>query len=456
VPILSRFIIRLWNRLVALRSKTPLEGVTLGQLIRDGEVTTRPLVLSHGRRTEHIAILGRTGTGKSSLMHFLAQQDIGSDRGFFFVDQHGDATPTLLAMIAAEERRRGADLSARTIVIDPGDQVHSVGLNILAATDQHQRFVQISEVASILRERWSLDTLGVRTEELLRNALLILQDNNLTLLELAPLLSSPLFRASCLKRATNPDARGYFTDRYNQQSEAMQAVYREAVLNKVTTFTADPHFRHILGQPRSTIDLRDAIDQGYWIIFNLNKGQLGEQAATLGSLIFTHLKHAIFARRRRTLFSVYGDEIQNLVAYDAGLDTLFAETRKLGVSVVSANQHLDQYPQKMRSTILAVGTQVFFRLSQPDAKALSWGTEGGRRLLEKLTHLPYRQMLVATGDKPLQQAQVPWLTPPTSRTIALRRRINQHWTRDRSQVEMDIVIRQQLALKEGTTLDAWE
>jgi energy-coupling factor transporter ATP-binding protein EcfA2 len=413
-------------------------------------------VLSHGRRTEHVAVLGRTGTGKSSLLHFFAQQDIAENRGFFFIDQHGDATPTLLAMIAAEERRRGQDLSGRTIVIDPADQVHSVGLNILAATDAHKRYVQVAEMASILRERWSLDTLGVRTEELLRNALLVLQDNNLTLLELAPLLSSPVFRAACLKRATNLDARSYFTDRYNQQSEAMQAVYREAVLNKITAFTADPHFRHILGQPRSTLDLRDAIDQGYWIIFNLNKGQLGEQAATLGSLVFTHLKHAIFARRRRTLFSVYGDEVQNLVAYDAGLDTLFAETRKLGVSVVSANQHLDQYPPQMRSTILAVGTHVFFRLSHPDARSLTSGTEGGRRRQELLTQLPYRQMLVAMSGKPLRQAEVPWLTVPDNHTVALRRRINQRWTRARSQVEMDIVIRQQLALKEGTTLDDWE
>lgn len=428
----------------------------LGHLIRDGEVTSQPLVLPHGRRPEHAAVLGRTGTGKSSLLHFFAQQDIKANRGFFFIDQHGDATPILLSMIAAEERRRGQDLSGRTIVIDPADRVHSVGLNILEAADHQQQYVQVAEAAAILRERWSLDTLGVRTEELLRNALLILQENHFTLLELAPFLSSPAFRAACLKRATNADARSYFVERYNQQSEAMQAIYREAVLNKITAFTSDPHFRHILGQPRSTFNLRQAIDDGYWIIFNLNKGQLGEQAATLGSLIFTHLKHAIFARRSRTLFSVYGDEVQNLVAYDAGLETLFAESRKQNTSIVSANQHLDQYPPAIRSTILAVGTQVYFRLSHPDARSLTSGSEGGRRRLELLTHLPYRQMLVASAEKPLRQAEVPWLTVPDNRIVALRRRINHRWTRDRSQVEADIVVRQQLALTKGTALDEWE
>ena len=107
------------------------------------------------------------------------------------------------------------------------------------------------------------------------------------------------------------------------------------------------------------------MDRGRWVILNLDKGRLGEQASTLGSLLLTKLKNALFARRRRQLFTLYCDEIQNLVAYDAGLDTLLSEARKFGISVVTANQFLEQYPPQMRAAIMAVGTHVFFSFRAP-------------------------------------------------------------------------------------------
>jgi hypothetical protein len=243
-------------------------------------------------------------------------------------------------MLAQQEQASRTDLSTKVIVIEPADGEYSVGLNVLDSSGQHS-FVQIAEFAELLKVRWHLDSFGARTEELLRNSLLLLSDNRLTLLELAPLLTDATFRARCLRGATSSEARDYFAARYNQASEGQQTAFRDAVLNKISTFTADPHFRHILGQQRSTLSLIDAIDGGYWIILNLNKGRLGEHAATLGSLLLTKLKNALFARRRRQLFSLYCDEIQNLVAFDSGFDTLLSEARKFAIGVVSANQFLD-------------------------------------------------------------------------------------------------------------------
>jgi hypothetical protein len=134
--------------------------------------------------------------------------------------------------------------------------------------------VQLAEIGQLLRDRWHLDSLGVRTEELLRCALLVLKDCGLTLLELSILLTDPFFRLSCLRKVRNPEARLYFTSRFEPLSDAMKGIYREAVLNKLTAFTADPHFRHVLGQVRSTFDLHAAVDDGRWIIVNLDKGRL--------------------------------------------------------------------------------------------------------------------------------------------------------------------------------------
>src|SRR4029077_8710925 len=205
----------------------------------------------------------------------------------------------------------------------------------------------------------------------------------------------------------NADVVSYFQTRFDTRSEAQQGVFRDAILNKISGFTTDLRFRHILGQQRSTFSLLEAMDRGQWVILNLDKGRLGEQASTLGSLLLTKLKNALFARKRRQLFTLYCDEIQNLVAYDAGLDTLLSEARKFGISVISANQFLEQYPTQMRAAIMAVGTHVFFQLSSTDADKMASALDGGKRLAEILKNLPKRRMVVKSGSRRSQEVLVP-------------------------------------------------
>src|SRR5579872_2584297 len=197
-----------WNRMVAKPAHpTNPNSLSLGFLVMDGQTTPTKMVIPQIKRAEHMAILGRTGTGKSSLLRYLASQDISFGRGFLFFDLHGDATPVLLQLLAQKERTAREDLSARVIIIEPGDPEFSVGLNILEPTAAQHSFVQIAEFAGLLKQRWHLDSFGARTEELLRNSLLLLSENSLTLLELAPLLTDDAFRARCLQRAGNSEAR---------------------------------------------------------------------------------------------------------------------------------------------------------------------------------------------------------------------------------------------------------
>jgi hypothetical protein len=160
----------------------------------------------------------------------------------------------------------------------------------------------------------------------------------------------------------------------------MQAVMREPILNKTSAFTADPSFRHIVGQRQSTFRMTEAMDRGHWVIANLEKGKLGEQSLTLGSLLFTVSKHALFSRTERSLFTVYVDEVQNFVAYDTDIETVLSEARKFGVSVVTANQFLGQYPDATRVAILSVGTHIFFQLSPGDAVVIAQALDGGKSL----------------------------------------------------------------------------
>lgn len=157
------------------------------------------------------------------------------------------------------ERTEHRHLSGRTILIEPADPIVSVGLNPLEGHGSD--FVRIAELAQILKNRWHLDTFGARTDELLRNALYVLAANGLTLVELALLLTHGGFRSACLKKVENAEVRQYFELRYDQASEPMRATMREPILNKTSAFTADPHFRHIVGQS-STFSLKQAMERG--------------------------------------------------------------------------------------------------------------------------------------------------------------------------------------------------
>jgi hypothetical protein len=262
IRFLEQLIAAIFNRLRGRRGEARFEGgsLDLGYRVVDDQVTRRHTSITTVRRAMHIAVLGKTGSGKSSFLRYLAEQDIARDRGFLYFDLHGDATPFLMRTINARERQERKHLSGKLVIIEPADPMVSVGLNPLE--EQSTEFVRIAEFAQLLKERWHLDSFGARTDELLRNSLYALSANNLTLVELAPFLTDAGFRAACLKRLDNADIRQYFELRYEQASEPMRATMREPILNKTSAFTADPHFRHIVGQP-STFSIKQAMDEGH-------------------------------------------------------------------------------------------------------------------------------------------------------------------------------------------------
>lgn len=439
--LIEQLIATIWNRLRGRERQAWHErgSFDLGYRVVDSHATRSHVGLSNTRRAMHIAILGKTGSGKSFLLRHMCAQDIEADRGFVYFDLHGDATPFLLRTINARERRLRQHLSDKLVIISPADAELSVGLNPLEGAAD---FVRIAEFAQVLKLRWGLDQFGARTDELLRNSLYVLAENELTLIELALLLTDGGFRTACLKRVSNADVRQYFELRYDKASDAMRGVMREPILNKTSAFTADPHFRHIVGQAHSTFSIKEALDERHWVIVNLNKGRLGEQALTLGSLIFTMLKNALFSREQRSLFSVYLDEVQNFVAYGDHLETILSEARKFGVAIVSANQFLDQYPTEMRAAILAVGTHVFFQLSSGDAAQITQALDGGKPLAERLKNLPARHAIVKSSSDRIAEIVVPTIVEPKVDFTDLLNRSRYARGRVRAHIERDIAERQ--------------
>jgi len=446
---LENKFVNLFNRTTA-PSKRPLEGgLLLGRIVGENGITKQPYYLPTADRAKHISLMGKTGSGKSFFLRHLAQRDVQDGRGFLLFDLHGDLIPAIMRSLAA----CGTD-PARVIVIDPTSREWAVGMNPLEATDEITRYLQTVEVTRTLADRW--DFKGARTEELLRNSLLALSENNLTILEVGVLLANDNYRATLLKSVTNPDVREYFELRFDPLSDSMKATMREPVLNKLTELTADPHYRFILGQRESTISFDEILNSNMVVIVNLNKGALGMHAPTLGALVYGKFKAALFRRRKRDIFTVYADEIQNLVSDDTDFDVLFSEARKFGVSVVTANQFAGQLPARMRSAIQAIGTRIFFQLSPEDAEQVARDISGGKGMAEKLKNLSARHFIAKQGNNRPYEVVTPEVVTAKTPAVDLYARSNALHARRRDEIERDILARRPKPSQLKEVLDDWK
>lgn len=454
---LEPLLAALWNWARA-RMRRPAKDAsgafTLGLRVVEGEVTKGRITASQNRRATHTVVIGRTGSGKSFFLKHGIAQDCAARRGGFVIDFHDDLAPFLLGAIAEVEGITQEELHDRLIVLSPSNPEMSVGFNPLEGLATN--FDRSTEFAEILERRYNLE-FGARTQELLRNSIVVLSANELTLLELAPLLSDDPFRAACLKRTPNAEVREYFESRYGKASEPMKATLREPVLNKTSAFTADPRFRSIVGQAHSTFSMRDAMDRQCWIIAHLPKSQLGGQALTFAALLFTVFKNAVFTRQKRTFFPVYLDEFQNLISQSTDVETLLSEARKFGVGITVAHQFLDQFPPSMRAALLSVGTHVSFQLSGTDAATISQMLDGGKGLAEQLKNLTPRHFIVKSGADHWTEGCVPNVEEPRARYRDLLNRSRAVYARPRAEIEREIAARREsFKTKPEEALHDWD
>jgi hypothetical protein len=380
---------RILNRLFTRPASPPVAGLDVGRAL---DQEHGPVIWPDARRREHAVIIGKTGTGKTHLLEVIAWQLAERGEGLCFFDFHGDASLSLISRLAP------LPLAAeRLVVLDPSHHTLSPGINVLEAHGaEAERFRKVSELSSILRQRWGVDSFGARTEELLRNSLYTLAASHWTLAQLPQLLTDVEFRRHCTEQVGHSDIAAYWHDRYEPLSEAMKATFREPLLNRVTGFLTEPAARHLLGQRTSTIDLAAAMARQAWVVVRLPKGRLREHAHTLGNLLFAQLQFAALARESvpresRHTFTLLCDEVQNLAEND--LATLLTEGRKFGISIATANQFWDQLPRELRGALLSAASHVCFRVSSQDASIL-----GAELSLERRSRLTLELTQLARGE----------------------------------------------------------
>lgn len=323
-----------------------------------------------GDRSRHVYIIGQTGAGKSGLLELFALSDIYHNQGYAIIDPHGDFAINNMKFIPAHRIKD-------VVYFNPADTAYPLGFNPLEVIDPNMKSNISSEVIGVL-ERMFSHSWGPRLEYILRYTILALLDRpEATMLDITRMLTDKKFRKETLSYCRDTVVLQFWNVEFNSWTEKFQAEAIAPILNKVGAFTANPVIRNIIGQPKSTFNIRQIMDEGKILVVNLSKGLLGEDnSSILGAFLVTKIQLAAMSRsdipdiKDRRPFYLYVDEFQNF-ATDS-FATILSEARKYGLNLTVANQYISQMTDTVRGAVFGnVGTMISFRVSADDAPILA-------------------------------------------------------------------------------------
>lgn len=321
-------------------------------------------------RSRHIYAVGQTGTGKTGLLELLALSDIYHNHGYAIIDPHGDFATNNLRFVPPN---RIQDV----VYFNPADTEFPLGFNPMEVYDSSQRSNVSSEIIGVLKRMFG-QSWGPRLEYILRYTILaLLEYPNTTMLDITRMLTDKKFRDKVLKHVTDIVVKQFWRVEFGSWGEKETNLAIAPILNKVGAFVANPIIRNIIGQPKSTFNVRDIMDKGKILVINLSKGLIGEDnSAILGSLLITKIQLAAMSRSDipnvtdRRSFYLYVDEFQNFATDSFAV--ILSEARKYGLNLAVANQYTSQMSDSMRNAIFGnVGTIISMRVSPEDASHLA-------------------------------------------------------------------------------------
>lgn len=321
-------------------------------------------------RSRHVYIIGQTGSGKSGLLTLFALSDIYHNQGYCIIDPHGDLATDNLKFIP-ESRIKDV------VYFNPADTQYPMAFNPLEVYDPARKPNISSEVIGVLKRMFG-ESWGPRLEHILRYTLLALLDRpQTTMLDISRMLTDKDFRKETLEYCQDVTVLQFWKQEFGSWGDKQVTESVAPILNKVGAFTANPIIRNIIGQPKSSFDIRKIMDEGKILVVNLSKGLIGEDnAAILGAFLVTKVQLAAMSRSDienvddRRPFYLYVDEFQNFATDSFAV--ILSEARKYGLNLTVANQYTSQMTEAVRDAVFGnVGTTISFRVSADDAPILS-------------------------------------------------------------------------------------
>lgn len=321
-------------------------------------------------RRRHMYMIGKTGTGKSTLMENMIMKDILAGEGVAVMDPHGDMIDKLLDNIP-EERINDV------VLFDPSDSQHPVSLNMLELLDPTQKNLTASAMVDVFKR--TFDSWGPRLEYLLRNCFLTLAEvDNTTLLGVNRLLLDKDYRKFIVNRLEDEQLKAFWRTEYTKMASNDRLITEAVspIQNKVGQFLQTSTIRNIMGQAKSTIKIDEIMNEGKILLVNLSKGKIGaDNSSLLGSMIIARLQSAAMTRvnmpeNERRDFYVYADEFQNFAT--TSFATILSEARKYRLNLIITHQYIDQLPEEVRQAVFGnVGTTISFTIGPDDAAVLA-------------------------------------------------------------------------------------
>ena len=316
-------------------------------------------------------IIGKTGMGKSTMLENMAIQDIRNGEGMAFIDPHGSTADRIMEYVP-EHRIKDV------LYFAPFDMDYPVAFNVMEDVGYDKRHLVVSGLLSAFRKIW-VDAWSARMEYILSNTLLaLLEYDGSTLLDVNRMLINKTFRKKVVDNIKDPTVRAFWVEEFANYTDRYTQDATPAIQNKVGQFTSNPLIRNIVGQPKSSFDIRQMMDDKKILIINLSKGRMGEVNATLlGSMLVTKIYLAAMSRAdvpAATLaklppFYLYVDEFQNFA--NESFSDILSEARKYKLNLIIAHQYVEQMEEEVRDAVFGnVGTTVTFRVGPFDAETL--------------------------------------------------------------------------------------
>lgn len=319
-------------------------------------------------RRRHMYLIGKTGMGKSTMLENMVIQDIRNGNGVCYVDPHGDTVEKILDYIPS-------DRINDVIYFNPTDLDYPIAFNILESVNPLYTHLIANGLVGVFKKIWA-DSWGPRLEYILMNTILaLLQYPGSTLLGVMRMLVDKKFRKKVVDVISDPVVKSFWVDEYANYNEKFRSEAIAPIQNKIGQFLSSTIIRNIVGQPKSSIEMRDIMDNKKILLMNLSKGRIGEEnSALLGAMMITRLQIAAMSRvdipeEDRKDFYLYVDEFQNF-ATESFADIL-SEARKYRLNLVMAHQYIEQIEEEVQAAVFGnVGTLVIFRVGAADAEIL--------------------------------------------------------------------------------------